>query len=343
MVQGFRESPTKIGDGVQTERNSGLDLLRGLIMIYIVGFWHLSNYVALPEPHNYFTWTLTKICLGTFFFLSAYFAGSKLKVDSWASVRRFYWRRFIRLYPLFLVAVLLFYYLGLTSGTTALKAALGIATLVGPPPLTLWFVCMLLLLMFLTPAFVAALDRLRWPVYLALFAAFYGALWAYSYATGLLDTQLLLYLPVFLVGLIVARKGWKAPGGTWRLILPCLLVASAVVARLLTRGEPIDPTASPPIIDLPVVGLGAYCLFMAYRGMEFRGRLFRRSVYLLSFATYCMYLFHRPIYMRLIELWYPSSGRAQAVYLFLVGLPLVILTSLIVQAIYDAAVRRLLD
>ncbi len=332
-----------LGGGVPEERNSGLDLLRGLIIVYIVGFWHLSNFVALPEPHNYLTWPLTKICLGTFFFLSAYFAGSQIVVDSWASIRRFYWRRFIRLYPLFLAAVLLFYFLGLTPANTALKAALGVATLVGPPPLTLWFVCMLLLLLFLTPAFVLALDRLRWPFYLALFIAVYGALSAYYYATGLLDEQLLVYMPVFIIGLAVARKRWKTPAGAWRLLLPCLLVLSAVIAYLITRGEPIDPVTSPPIIDLPMVALGAYCLFMAFRAMRFRGRSLRRSIYLLSFASYCMYLFHRPIYMRLTAVWYPSSGRAQAVYLFLVGLPLVILVSLAVQSVYDAAVRRLVD
>lgn len=54
------------------KRNTGIDVLRGLSMLYIVGFWHLLEYTHAIQYQNLITHRITWITLGIFFFISGY-------------------------------------------------------------------------------------------------------------------------------------------------------------------------------------------------------------------------------------------------------------------------------
>jgi peptidoglycan/LPS O-acetylase OafA/YrhL len=323
----------------QENRNVGLDLLRGLSMLYVVGFWHMLNYTRPIDGlyTSFGTWSAIKVVLGTFVFLSAYFAAKSIKTLSRQSVGQFYVKRVLRIYPLYLVAVLLFFLLKLEPGGTSLKSAFLVAILVGPAPKTLWFICMLVLFYALVPACVLAIDRLRGLLWLAICVVFYGALTAYSYGTGWLDTRILLFLPAFLAGVTVARKDWSLLHGLKSLWLLGLLALSVFFALVTTLGDQRGVTADIVALDVPMVTIGACLLFSVAGGLRVKQRAIVRCISLLSYSTYCMYLFHRPIYKVMTGLWMPGSTAWQLVYLVCICLPIIIVASYVVQRGYDAA------
>ncbi len=59
---------------------------------------------------------------------------------------------------------------------------------------------------------------------------------------------------------------------------------------------------------------------------------------LLAYSSYCVYLFHRPVYKSLMKLWTPASHEMRYVYLLTVGLFLTIGISWVVQTLYDRMV-----
>ena len=67
---------------------------------------------------------------------------------------RFFKRRFLRLYPLHVLALIGFVLVWLTDARTAVKAALGLSMFIPPAPMTLWYVAMIVVCYALAPLLV---------------------------------------------------------------------------------------------------------------------------------------------------------------------------------------------
>lgn len=188
-----------------------IDGLRAVCALYIVGFWHLMDYVgAWPGYHNAVTQRLTVMVLGLFVLLSGFLLGQGAVAPGWAGLRRFWSRRLRRIYPLYLLALLAFWGIGLIGLKGVAKAALGLSMVWGPPPPTLWFVTALLVYYAVAPWLIRALDQGR-TAGLAAAGLIAAVLAVLVLGGGHGDRRLLLYFPAFAAGLALARGGLSRP------------------------------------------------------------------------------------------------------------------------------------
>lgn len=307
------------------KRSEAVDLLRAAAVLYIVGFWHALNYTnAIPNYPNPVTYRLTVIALGLFTFLSGYLAASKELPVTAEGVLAFYKRRLIRIWPLYALALLTFVAYGITPIKTAIVASTGISMVYGGPPLTLWFVTMLLMFCLIAPPLILASRR---PF---IFTAVVVTLFFVAHHFQI-DPRLSIYFPAFALGIFAASH--SAIVGR----IPLLVVAVACGAALFVSargGFPETATESIGIASLiPLFGL---LLTEKLLGNSSTPRFLRA----ISYAAFAMYLFHRPIYITL-SAWRPNDHVLQLLFLWGLCLPAVFMASYGIQRIYDALIGRL--
>jgi peptidoglycan/LPS O-acetylase OafA/YrhL len=302
-----------------------LDLIRVVCILYVVAYWHLSGYVKHQED-RYWLGTITVAALGTFAMISGYL----LHRRGWPDGNlRFLARRLLRLYPLYAVAVALFVALGMVDGPTALRSLFLVSMVYPPAPVTLWFIVMLLDLN-LAYALVAWLRKYRfqWVVY----AAILGGLFLCNYYVHEVDPRLLQYGVAFALGVFVSAGLVKKK----YLVAAALVLFAAALALLVTRS--LGHTAR----NIPLVLSSSYLLLVIGESLHRQNRLDPLMRHL-AYASYCMYLFHRPVYKTLMKLWTPASHEMRYVYLLTAGLLLTIGISWVVQTFYDKAVTAVAE
>lgn len=314
-----------------SDKSLPVDLLRAGCALWIVGFWHLMNYThGFPGANNAVTLRLTVIVLGSFTFVSGFLlARTPMRLRA-PELGRFYARRLLRIYPLYLLALLAFWALGMADRSTALKAALGISMVYGPAPLTLWFITMILEFYLVAPLLIALRRRPALFV-LAALALFGVAAACGSAANG--DVRLAEYFPAFALGVYWANHGERA---STRWALPACAATAAAWAWSLAAGS--DPQYA--LAGIPLVTCGGLAAFLLAGRLTLspHGAL-ARAASLVSYAGFAMYLFHRIVYKGLHALYDPASPGLGLAWLLIVGLPVVVLVSFLVQRACDALLR----
>jgi len=310
------------------DKSLPVELLRAGCALWIVGFWHLMNYThGFPGANNAVTLRLTVIVLGLFAFVSGFLlARAPMRLRA-PELGRFYTRRLLRIYPLYLLALLAFWALGMADRSTALKAALGISMVYGPAPLTLWFITMILEFYLVAPLLIALRDR-PVPFVLAALGLFGVAAVCGSAANG--DIRLAEYFPAFALGVYWAGHGERA--STRTALCACAATAAAWAWSLAAGSDPQYSLAGIPLVTCG--GLTAF-LLAGRLTLSPHGAL-ARAASLVSYASFAMYLFHRIVYKGLHALYDPASPGLGLAWLLLVGVPLVVLLSFLAQRACDA-------
>ena len=188
-----------------------IDYVRALCMIWIVGVWHLQQY-ANYDIVNHITEDITSGVLGAFIFISGYFLGKK-SINSLSELGDFYKRRFLRIYPMFFlscISLYLLYVLFNTDSITSVKELIltltGLACIIPPIPSTIWFVCMILLFYAITPLII---SRKRVASKIAVCVAIYAVLISIKLIFKDTDHRLLLWFPMYSLGLLLANVKFK--------------------------------------------------------------------------------------------------------------------------------------
>jgi peptidoglycan/LPS O-acetylase OafA/YrhL len=308
-----------------------IDTLRAASILYIVGFWHLMNYTkAFTGYHNPVTTCVTVIVLGLFVFLSGYLlAMGKTDLEK-NGIGRFYLRRVLRIHPLFIASLALWTILRLENPLTMAKTALLITPIHGPQPPTLWFIACLLIYYLSAPLLIRASGK---PIQFAICATLlFCALLLAATSTGKGDVRLAIYFPAFATGILACGRLEFLKKHQWLLLAGSLLV---LACTLLAKKSPesqlwsIPLTCAAPLVillaaeRLPLADKVAPCLAP------------------IAYASYAMYLLHRPIYSFTQRLYPPAHEPMQVLYLVFIGLPLVIALSWTVQKVYDKIFERL--
>jgi peptidoglycan/LPS O-acetylase OafA/YrhL len=310
------------------DKSLPVELLRAGCALWIVGFWHLMNYThGFPGANNAVTLRLTVIVLGLFAFVSGFLLARRPMRLRAPELGRFYARRLLRIYPLYLLALLAFWAVGMADRSTALKAALGISMVYGPAPLTLWFITMILEFYLVAPLLIALRGRPGLFV-LAALGLFGVAAVCGSAANG--DIRLAEYFPAFALGVYWARHGERA--STRTALGACAATAAGWAWSLATGSDPQYSLAGIPLVTCG--GLAAF-LLAGRLTLSPHGAL-ARAASLVSYASFAMYLFHRVVYKGLHALYDPASPGLGLAWLLLVGVPLVVLVSFLAQRACDA-------
>ncbi|PPC91140.1 MAG: hypothetical protein CTY34_05125 [Methylobacter sp.] len=309
-----------------------IDILRGASVLYIVGFWHLMNYTdAFPNYSNSITTRLTVTILALFVFLSGYLMGNNTLDFNIKSIRGFYIKRLIRIYPLYVFALLLFYYFRLAKGITLVKAGLLISMFYGPPPPTLWFITMIMVFYVLTPLLISAKntpDLLLRGIFLVLLMVLA------SFLSPKSDPRVLIYFPAYFCGIYLAKlsnlsKAFIIP------VFVCLL--GSVVLSMQVHEAPEVSYAS-----IPLAIFSPLCLFILFNSVNLTPNVFIKTI---SYAGYVMYLIHRPVYEFMLLIYNKlllmhgfNMEILKAGYLIFICLPVIAVISFFVQKIYDVLI-----
>jgi peptidoglycan/LPS O-acetylase OafA/YrhL len=303
-----------------------VDYLRAGAIIYIVGFWHLWEYAPnAPAYQNSVTHTATLIALGLFVFLSGFLLGRSPVPRRGKDFLDFYRKRLLRVYPLYLAGLIVFVAVGLSDMASAVKAAVGVSMFFGPSPPTVWFVAMLLWFYLLAPLLLASAPRV--PLFIGICAVLYVAMGVVAWILPQADKRLFAYFPAFAAGLAAGSQLWSP--GRWLFFSTVCAVGFPLLMCLVgDLGLMVVP------LDGVVVLAGSACLFgMCARNAQ--AFSVNRLLAFVSYASFAMYLFHRPILAACTGAFMPDGFPLQWLYLTIVCLPLIGLVSWIVQRVYD--------
>jgi len=312
---------------MQTEKSRSLlfDVARAFSALYIVGFHHVLDYSPWLRSHVDFVWNEAAKagCLAFFFFCSSYLASSRFEIHSWADALHFYRRRFLRIFPLYLLALINFSRpLSLT-----LLSAIGLNNFLpgieGRNIPTLWFVSQMLVLYAIYPV----LRRLkRYPIILvATCTAIELALWFGAKRYGW-DHRLWWYFPMYAGGILLSD--WTET----RLLTASSFLASMFLALCIMRNILYWP------IVLAVSGCGFVLALSGILSLIPRVAFVARP---LAYASMNAYLFHKKEYHRLLLAFDAifghdaRNGGAFLLWMYLVCVPAAFVLGWYIQRIYD--------
>ena len=275
------------------KRLISVDCARALCMLFIIGIYHMkSAYLREPEVTTFMKLTIVPV-LSTFTAISAWFLGRR-RIASRADVIAFYRSRLARAYPFFLLSCLTLYVVSLIVGKyihgvkQLILTLLGLSTVFGPAPSTVWYISMLMLFWLLTPLFTwrrkktAADAALR----MAGLMLFIALLWGLDRLGADVDLRVVLYGIVYFTVLILSP---------WINLDDAIRPIPALAAALVFAGAQFIPATSG---WLRVIRQ----LLHAFSGVGLvllAGRLCARVPQLskvlgwVSYASMVAYLFHR--------------------------------------------------
>ncbi|MBK1723994.1 acyltransferase family protein [Thiocystis violacea] len=324
---------TSTAPPAQQGRRLGIDFLRAACILYVVGYWHLIPYTtALPGYANWLTEGFKYIALSTFVFCSGFLlARHRLSLD-WQHLRSFYRRRLLRIYPLYLVTLILFGVFGIASARQVTHGALLISMLSPPAMPTLWFITMIMAFYLIAPLLIRTSDRLA--LVLGIGGLLMAALVAQHTWVKHIDLRILLYLPVFVLGILYqarAELGRLAERYRWP-----LLIALALMLPLSRIGNEWSVAGTLILMPLALVSAATMMVFSE----PVASRLHGPSIRLLAYASFGLYLLHRLTFKAAIAAYFPADGWSQVAYLLLLVLPATILLAVGMQRAYDGLIEN---
>ena len=93
--------------------------------------------------------------------------------------------------------------------------------------------------------------------------------------------------------------------------------------------------------SIPLVTVAPILLFSFFKQLKISAKITQRIIIFLSTASYFMYLFHRPLYQIIARIYFPVTPVLQLLFLLFVCLPIIIITSFVLQKIYNNLLKSL--
>lgn len=321
-------------NGAKSNQSVAIDMLRGLSILYIVGFWHLfdstNQFSAYKNPvtHN-----LTVVVLSIFVFLSGFLMAGGVGKKPFPALGDFFKTRFLKIYPPFAVVAIIFFVFGLIDRGTLIKTLSLVSIFWGPTAPTIWFIGMIAVFYLLTPFLIRASELSRRSLFIC-GVLFYLVFWVFGLLVSSADGRLLLYFPSFVMGIFTARFDPIAP--TFMKPVAASVIGASVL--LVWWCPEIEPQYLPQFA--PVALLGAWLVFSWARRLPYGPR----SSWLastLAGPSYMLFLLHRPVYAFMKRVYWPE-GAYQILYLLLVCLPIAFISSVFAHRIYEAMFKKVM-
>lgn len=313
------------------KRDDSIDMLRAISVLYIVGYWHMFNYTqAFPEYNNEVTVRVTVIILGLFVFLSGFLLGRRNVNFNLTDFIWFYKKRIIRIYPLYVGALTLFLFYGLCDRSVWAKGVLSISMFYGPPPPTLWFITMILFFYLVAPFLIATTRSTA--KYVLLASSILTTLFCAYMISPTADPRVVIYFPAFALGIYFSNRDKQV-----KLSMITSITLSSLVISFFFSTAPEASFAS-----IPIASIIPFAIFSAFKG-RLKNTAMRSLFGKLSYAGFIMYLIHRPIYLTMKNIYFPSELWMQVLYLVLICLPVIFGISWLLQKSYDLLLEIVLS
>jgi peptidoglycan/LPS O-acetylase OafA/YrhL len=301
-----------------------LDFLRGIAILYIVGINHLDDYA-----HGIYYYRLNGIVtysfMGLFVFISGYLLSINNIINNKNDLLKFIYKRFLRIYPLYVLALFAFMACSLMSFESVILHALLLNIILAKSVLTLWFVAMICIFYLFYPIIAYKYSITKTSI---LFIVVYSICISMKIMYGLIDIKMLIYFPLFVLG-ILSYKHQLLDKYVHKtnivLISVILFIATSMLYLRIDKLHYVMPvlfmTLSLP--SLLIIG-------------EFLSSVISEYIYVpLAYASFCMFLFHRVVFISLLKLYTPNNDIYITIYLSAFGIPLTFMCSYIIQKQYD--------
>lgn len=355
------QSPPQSVNRILRSRIPEFDLMRALAILIILihhlpGHWvnfYDLNIIGIACDLSWVNELNRYLSVGIFVFLSGNLLSSRVgSIKGWRKTLYFIILRYLRVIPLYLLALVAFVYLysEVVGNLNVLSLLIHVAGLqllfasrLCEPIFTLWFVG-LTICYYLFYIIISRYARDYIRICLAVLAiSFLMVLLRSQY--GVTDKRLVVYLCIFALGITteklqVLRRLDHRMGSI--LFLACLICAIVYGGILYDKIH--SPYGKPDLIGL--VGFLAFCLIniimacftlctylFAKRVANFTTLLsISRPV---AYASYCAFLLHRPVWTLMSQLYNPSQVLVKGFYLIGIGMPVIFSLSYLMQKAYD--------
>lgn len=281
---------------------------------------------------------------GCFFFTAGYFTLFSLQ-NRKNNILAFYWSKMVRIFPPYWLALVMFMYvMGMTlRKRDVLIYALGLQTIFSPaivkPVLTIWFVGVILLY-YMIFAVILRYARTEFQRLLGI-TAFFVLSYLVHVFTDLIDNRFFLYFFVFVGGLLASNSRQLSDyllSRKWvGLRLLAALVSWFAFYWALANGfQSVFYIAFADSFILAWIIL-ALALFSSSRQKPLP------AVWnALAYASFFIYLFHRPVWQILVDLFHvPFGTLSDSLWKLLPGSLLTFVAAYYLQKGYDRLVSKL--
>lgn len=325
------------------ERNYALDILRAVAAIYIIGFWHNVDYVDLDFLKTPFTKSWAIIALGVFFIVSSYLLTNQQREviasrpegkERKKIIHQFYLKRVLRIYPLYAIAVLLFFWMeiGRWSIPHLVTSLTLIAAIIDKSPLTLWFINVIFLYYLALPFFLFYMRTNSKIVVSGII--FFILLFVIHRLTPLIDERIYVYLPSMIFGVLLGKNEIVQTIFNGKVVVLasffCLLITFSFIHMNVVLVENVSFIL--PLLAFP-------CLLFLSQGLASYKKL--RILWIwLGYASFSAYLFHRVFYTFIYEaIEIQASTSVQLALLMFTITLIVMIVSFGIQHFYDLCVK----
>lgn len=300
-----------------------MDFLRGLAILYIVGVRHLDDYAG-GAYHNKIDDVITYVFLGLFVFISGYFLSITSPIENRKDLHQFFVKRFLRVYPLYILALFLFVICSLMSFKSLLLHMFCLNIVLGNSVMTLWFVTMICVLYISYPIIIYQYSLLKT---LIIYLVVFSVVELLHKLFGLFDIRLLIFFPLFLFGIVFLKHNLnKYFHKKHTIVFSMLLFFMALFLYYETNHFRRLFFILFMMSPIP---------FLLFIGEKLSTTINETVIYKIAYASFSMYLFHRVIFTLITNIYSPENDIYMLVYLTLLGLPIIFGISYFLQKYYD--------
>lgn len=325
-------------------REYRFDVVRVVCMTYIVAYFHLYAYVY-PQGQPPVSVAMAHACLGLFTFVSGYLLGKKYSFGQQGNsqIWPFYKKRILRIVPLFLIASLALWLIGLNDSMATLNGLLCLSPFVDPKPMTLYYIPIILWCYLVTPLILR--HGMRWRIICCL--TLLGLLVIARFFFSSVDARFVFDVFFYFVGVAsVPCFDWKLNTSSGKVIKVVVVLTFAVLMVAAIPYSLLYSNSS----QMAVGAIGVFAILFVCEGISkwlFEDQetnsakaLTCRIIVIVSYASMACYLFHRLFYWVAESLWNPSDASVKWLYMAGLLYTIIIFLSYMIQKLYDMIVMR---
>lgn len=325
------------------DRDMQFDIARVLSILWVVVVWHVYDYNPTYKAFiaNDYTYMMTRVMLGVLMFSSGYFM-SKYSFNEWNDVKKFFIKRFWRLYPLYALAAVILFLLGFIVKKRILLTALtGLSPYITPQPSTLWFVAILISFYFVTPILylihskaekIPFKDDVKYLTFILCCFVLFSFLYWISRDLELFEVRLAVYFPIYFLG-YVSKKCDTFDRLTKN--RQSAVVMIVIASFYLCFAEGFNTVSTFGFI---VVGVFGFLSFSELLSTLLRDNYISKAISVLAYASMCIYLFHR-VWFTLADFLFDGKRYIPLWFIYLFVIPFTIIMGYYIQKKYDSLLK----
>lgn len=272
--------------------------------------------------------------LAVFTFQSGFLMAGRKDLQS-CSFIDFIKKRLLRVWPLFFLSSMLLCLMGFNRWFTTAKAWLGLSSFWRPAPRTMWYVGLLIFLYVITLFWARGGSKKQ----VAKFLITMGIIAGIQVVFHSVDPRTFFYAPVYFLGIIVGqyyyRKLFSFATTPRNILLMLTVFVGMLIVQYVTGYNQM-------LYVNAFLGMVALMSLYLYLGEKWKdNKRLVAGVSWFSYATFCIYLFHREVFGTLLMIWTPTHQYQTIPYLGILGLAIVIPLAYYIQKGYDSIIKKL--